>query len=46
MIPFLSSGGGNCQEAVTLVEVVAVTLNLAGDPEGTEENQCDDNLQQ
>ena len=45
MIPFLSSAGGNSQDAVTLVEVVAVTLKLAGGPEGTEENQCHDNLQ-
>ena len=46
MIPFLSSGGGNCQDAVTLVELITVTLKLAGGPEGTEENQCGDNLQQ
>ena len=46
MIPFLSSGGGNSQDAATLVEVVAVTLKLEGDPVGTEENQCGDNLQQ
>ena len=46
MTPFLSSAGGSSQDAVTLVEVIAVTLKLAGGPVGTEENQCDDNLQQ
>ena len=45
MTPFLSSGGGNSQDAVTLVEVVAVKLKLSGGPEGTEEKQCHNNLQ-
>ena len=40
MIPFLSSGGGNSQDAVTLVEVIAAKLKLAGGAQGTEENQC------
>ena len=35
MIPFLESAGGNCQNAVTLVEELAVRVKLAGDPEGT-----------
>ena len=46
MIPFLSSAGGNSQDAVTLVEVIAVTLKLAGGPEGTEEKKCDDKIHQ
>ena len=35
MIPFLESAGGNCQDAVILVEELAVTVKLVGDPEGT-----------
>ena len=35
MIPFLESADGNCQNAVTLVEELAVTVKLPGDPEGT-----------
>ena len=46
MIPFLSSAGGNSQDAIILVEVIAVALKLAGGPEGTEENQCDDKTHQ
>ena len=46
MIPFLSCAGGNSQDAVTLVEVIAVTLKLAGGPEGTDEEQCHDKIHQ
>ena len=35
MIPFLESDGGNCQNAVTLVEEHAFMVKLPGDPEGT-----------
>ena len=34
MIPFLESAGGNCQDAVILVEVFAVTVKLFGALEG------------
>ena len=30
IIPFLESAGGNCQDAVIIVEVMAVTLKLLG----------------
>ena len=30
IIPFLESAGGNCQDAVIIVEVTAVTLKLLG----------------
>ena len=30
IIPFLKSAGGNCQDAVIIVEVTAVTLKLLG----------------
>ena len=35
MIPFLKSAGGSCQDAVTLVEELAVTMNPVGAFEGT-----------
>lgn len=35
MIPFLASVGGNCQEAVVLVEELTTTVKLSGDSEGT-----------
>ena len=35
IIPFLESGGGNCQDAVILVEEVAVTVRLVGAFVGT-----------
>ena len=35
MIPFLESDGGNCQNAVILVEELAFMVKLPGDPEGT-----------
>ena len=41
MIPFLESAGGNCQFAVILVEVVAVTLKLSGDCEGTKNDKTE-----
>ena len=34
MIPFLSSAGGNCQDAVILVEVFAVRAKPLGAEEG------------
>ena len=34
MIPFLESSGGNCQDAVILVEELAFTVNLVGAFEG------------
>ena len=30
IIPFLEANGGNCQEAVIVVEVTAVTVKLLG----------------
>ena len=35
IFPFLSSAGGNCQDAVMLVEEVAVTVKALGAPDGT-----------
>ena len=35
IIPFLESAGGNCQDAVMLVEEVTVTVKLVGAFEGT-----------
>ena len=35
MTPFLESAGGNCQDAVILVELLAVTEKLLGAFEGT-----------
>ena len=35
MTPFLESAGGNCQDAVILVEVLAVEVKLPGGCEGT-----------
>ena len=35
MIPFLESAGGNCQDAVILVEELAVTKKVVGAFEGT-----------
>ena len=34
IIPFLESAGGNCQDAVIIVEVTAVTLKLLGACDG------------
>ena len=36
MIPCLESAGGNCQDAVTLLEEHAVTVKTLGACEGTE----------
>ena len=38
MIPFLESAGGNCQDAVILVEELALTVKPLGGCEGTEIN--------
>ena len=35
MFPFLESAGGNCQDAVILVEVLEVTVKFVGGFEGT-----------
>ena len=35
MIPFLESSGGNCQDAVIVVEFLAVTVKFVGGCEGT-----------
>ena len=35
MFPFLESAGGSCQVVTMLVEVLAVTVKLAGAFEGT-----------
>ena len=35
MIPFLESSGGNCQDAIILVEVLAAGVKLLGGSEGT-----------
>ena len=40
MIPFLSSAGGNCQDASILVEDFAVREKLLGACEGTEIKEC------
>ena len=40
IIPCLAYFGGNCQDAVILVEVFAVTLKPLGACEGTEMKQC------
>ncbi len=42
MIPFLESAGGNCQDALILVEEIAVTLKLSGAFEGTAIEQVRD----
>ena len=34
MIPFLESAGGNCQDTVILVELLAATVKLLGASEG------------
>ena len=34
MIPFLESSGGNCQDAVIVVEFLTVTVKFAGGCEG------------
>ena len=34
IIPFLESAGGNCQDAVIIVEVTAVALKLLGACDG------------
>lgn len=34
MIPCLESAGGNCQDAITLVDEVAITLKFKGALEG------------
>ena len=39
MIPFLSSAGGNCQDASILVEVLAVRDKLLGAPVGATNGQ-------
>lgn len=39
MIPFLDSAGGNCHDAVILVEVFAVTEKVEGGCEGTATKQ-------
>ena len=44
MIPFLESSGGNCQDAVILVEEVAVRVKPRGACEGTEIEQLRVNL--
>ena len=36
MIPWMESAGGNCQDAVTLLEEHAVTVKTLGACEGTE----------
>lgn len=36
IIPYLESAGGNCQEALILVEELAVTVKLLGGFEGAE----------
>lgn len=35
MIPCLKSSGGNCQDTVTLVELLAAAVKLLGASEGT-----------
>ena len=35
MIPFQESSGGNCQDAIILVEVLAARIKLLGGIEGT-----------
>ena len=36
MIPCLAYSGGSCQEAVILVELLAITVKLLGACDGTE----------
>ena len=38
MIPCLESAGGNCQDAITLVDEVAITLKFKGALEGAKIN--------
>ena len=42
IIPFVEFSAGNCQDALTLVEEVALTIKLDGDCEGTAIGQCFD----
>ena len=42
IIPFLEFSAGNCQDAPTLVEEVALTMKLDGGCEGTTIGQCFD----
>ena len=44
IIPFLESGGGNCQDAVTLVEEITVREKPLGGPDGTAIEQLYFNL--
>ena len=44
MIPFLESGGGNCQDALILIDVFAVREKLVGACEGTELKRLQSNL--
>ena len=44
MIPCLESAGGSCQDAVILVEELAVTVKPLGGCEGTEIEQLRVNL--
>ena len=39
MIPFLEPTGGNCQEALMIVEVIAVTKQLLGGCDGATINE-------
>ena len=39
MIPFLEPTGGNCQEALMIVEVIAVTMKLLGGCDGAAINE-------
>ena len=39
MIPFLEPTGGNCQEALMIVEVIAVTMKLPGGCDGAAINE-------
>ena len=41
MIPFLSSAGGNCQDALILVDVSAERDKLVGGCEGTANGQLE-----
>ena len=41
MIPCLAYSGGKCQDALILVELLAVTLKPLGACEGTEIKKCD-----
>ena len=42
MIPRLESAGDNCQDALIVVELVAITVNAVGACEGTEMIQLSD----